>query len=78
MQSPDKKNIINALEERGSVEEAYEVVDFLGKSLEGQTMLGEMIDRDVYLLETNDEVARTMSPVQSDFIFYECPYISLK
>lgn len=65
----DKKILFKTVLEQSSPQQAREAVDFMGKSLEGQSMLAEMIDRDAYLMEANKETQKTISPTQSDFIF---------
>lgn len=68
MQSKDTNIIRKVIAGSSSRENARRVVEWFSSSVEGQAYLSDLIDRDAYLMETENNQSPTVSPIVSDRI----------
>lgn len=69
MQSSDRNIINRVIAESASKEEAVEVIDWFSSSVEGQQCLSDMLDRDAYLMESDTDLGKSFTPLQSDRLY---------
>lgn len=69
MHSLDKNIINRVIAESASKKEAVEVVDWFSSSIEGQQCLSDLLDKDAYLMESEPNIGRSFTPIQSDVLF---------
>ena len=69
MQVSDKKVINRVVAESASKEEAVGVVDWFSSTIEGQQYLSDMLDKDAYLMESEPNLGRSFTPLQSDNLY---------
>lgn len=69
MQSSGKNTINRVIAETASKEEAVEAIDWFSSTIEGQQYLSDMLDKDAYLMESDPNIGRSFSPLQSDLLY---------
>ena len=69
MQLSDRNIINRVIAESGSKEEAVGVIDWFSSSVEGQQCLSDMLDRDAYLMESDPDLGKSFTPIQSDLLY---------
>lgn len=69
MQSSDRNTINRVIAETASRAEAVEVVDWFSSSIEGQQCLSDLLDKDAYLMESDPDIGKSFSPLQSDLLY---------
>ena len=69
MQLSDRNIINKVIAESASKEEAVEVIDWFSSTVEGQQCLSDLLDRDAYLMESDPDLGKSFSPLQSDLLY---------
>lgn len=69
MQLSDRNIINRVVAESASKEEVVGVIDWFSSSVEGQQCLSDMLDRDAYLMESDPDLGKSFTPIQSDLLY---------
>lgn len=69
MQLSDRNSINRVIAESASKEEAVELIDWFSSTVEGQQCLSDMLDRDAYLMESEPDLGKSFTSIQSDLLY---------
>lgn len=69
MQPINNDIVNNVLNGTATKEEARMVADWFSSTIEGQQQLSDMLDKDAYLMETQPDTGKSLSSLQSDYLF---------
>ena len=65
----DTNKINRVINETSTKVDAVEVINWFSSSIEGQQHLSDMLDRDAYLMEGDDTIGNSLTPLRSDKLF---------